>query len=233
MKKKFLFPLSVLASLLLLTAFPYSRVALTQRPDRGPAFVAKGSVLVSGPTDSAERVKTATGFKFAASRKAQPRIDQIEFDATLRGQRLDPNSPGIRKAIEQAIQSTGWVVEDNSTQVERQWRAKKGAAQSQATLPKVTLVSRSTVSQPSISFGFSGRGAMPLRPLNKDNRDRKVAAGDEGEGEGLITNFRSTVPELRALNGMSIRVKGKFHVDQVDASGVARGRVEFELRSLK
>lgn len=149
---------------------------------------------------------------------------------------MDRNSAAIRKLVEEAIQSTGWVIDDNSRQVESQVKAR--ARQQRVKIedvekPDVKLNARSTVKERTVSFSFAGQGQMGFRELAPEARERKLVEGDKGEGEGLIRNFRSTVEELKSVNGSNIRVKIKFHVDQVDVSGVARGRVEFELRSDK
>lgn len=231
--KRTMFPLSVLASLILMTTFPFSRAVLTQTA-KEPAFVVKGSFLVSAPLNSLRRRKTAAGYQYAGTPKVKPSLDRLEFDGTLRGQRLDPRSTAIRNAVEQAIQSENWTLDDNSTRVEAQVRARSRVKAAQdVSAPEVKAIARSKVRQPAVSFDFSGEGSTKFRSVSVASNRPNVAAGDQGAGEGLITNFRTTVPELQALNGTRVRVKAKYHVDQVDASGVARGRIEFELRSEK
>jgi hypothetical protein len=223
-----------LASLLVLSVVAGG---VGQRPAAEPRLVAKGTLLVSGPIEATRRVRTATGFRFSSSRAAEKiQLVKLEYEARVRGKELDPNSPAIRKLIEDAIQSTGWVIDDNSRQVENLVKAR--ARQQRVKIedvdkPDVRLNARSTVKERNVSFSFTGQGKMGFRELAPEARERKLVEGDKGEGEGLIRNFRSTVEELRPVNGSNIRVKIKFHVDQVDVSGVARGRVEFELRSDK
>jgi len=234
MKRRNLSPLFfTLATLLALGTLAVS--GQVSRSGRGPNFVAKGSLMVSGPVEATRRTKTAAGYRFAGNRETEKiQLVNLDFDATLRGRKLDSNSPDIRKVIKDAIESSGWVVEDNSLQVERNVRARarrQGVAVTQVDVPDVALNARSSVKENTVSFNFAGRGKMKFRPLPEQARERKLVAGDEGEGEGLIRNFRTTSAELRALNGSNIRINIKFYIDQVDASGVARGRVDFELRS--
>lgn len=235
MKRRNLIPLMfALASLLVLSVVAGG---VSQRPAAEPRLVAKGSLLVSGPIEATRRVKTATGFRFSSSREAEKiQLVKLEYEARVRGKELDPNSPAIRKLVEDAIQSTGWVIDDNSRQVENQVKARarqQGVKIEDVEKPDVRLNARSTVRERTVSFSFAGQGKMGFRELPPQARERKLVEGDKGEGEGLIRNFRSTVEELKPVNGSNIKVKIKFHVDQVDVSGVARGRVEFELRSDK
>jgi hypothetical protein len=236
MKRRNLVPLTLALASLLVLSVVAAGVGF-QRPQTGPRLVARGSLLVSGPIEATRRMKTAAGFRFSSSLEAQKiQLVKLEYDARVSGKELDPNSPAIRKLVEETIQSTGWVIDDNSRQVENQIKARarrQGVKIEDVAKPDVTLNARSTVKERSVSFSFSGQGSMGFRELPPQARERKLVEGDKGEGEGLIRNFRSTVEELRPLNGSNIRVKIKFHVDQVDMSGVARGRVEFELRSDK
>lgn len=236
MKRRNLAPLMfALASLLVLSVIA-GGVGL-QRPAAEPRLVAKGSLMVSGPIEATRRVRTATGFRFSSTREAEKiQLVKLEYEARVRGKELDRNSAAIRKLVEEAIQSTGWVIDDNSRQVENlvQARARKeGVKIENVEKPDVKLNARSTIKERSVSFSFAGEGKMGFRELPPQARERKLVEGDKGEGEGLIRNFRSTVEELKPVNGANIRVKVKFHVDQVDVSGVARGRVDFELRSDK
>lgn len=236
MKRRNLAPLMfALASLLVLSVMAGG--AGVQRPAAEPRLVAKGSLLVSGPIEATRRVKTTAGFRFTSSREAEKiQLVKLEYEARVSGKELDPNSPAIRKLVEEAIQSTGWVIDDNSRQVESLVEArarKQGTTIEDVEKPDVTLNARSTIKEGSVSFSFAGQGKMGFRALPPQARERKLVQGDKGEGEGLIRNFRTTVAELKTVNGANLRVKIKFHVDQVDASGVARGRVDFDLRSDK
>lgn len=227
--------LSALALTLVVAASPGgAQVAAPQ--GKGPKFMAKGSMLVSGPVETVRKARTAAGFRFAPDQAAKIQLSKLDFDARLGDRKLDPASASIRRVVEEAVQSRGWVVDDDSLVVERQ--VKMRAQQMRARMedvekPNVTLKSRSTVKTPSVSFDFTGQGKMGFRPLPPEARERRLVEGDEGEGEGVIRGFRSNAPELRELNGSDIKVKIKFHIDQVDMSGVARGRVDFELQSVK
>ena len=230
--KRTMFPLSVVASLILLTAFPHGRAALTQTPKES-AFVVKGSLLVSAPLNKVQRRKSADGYRFSGTANTKPSLDRLEFDGTLQGQRLDSSSKAIRNAVEQVIQSENWTLDDNSTRVEVQVRAQSGKGAQDSSAPDIKAWAHSKVRQPAVSFDFSGQGSTKFKSSSVAANGVHMAAGDEGVGEGVIVSFRSTVPELRALNGARILVKAKYHVDQVDASGSARGRIDFELRTEK
>jgi len=230
--KRTMSPLTILASLVLLTVFPYG--AARTEIQKEPTFVVKGSLIVSGPFNKLRRRKTAAGYQYAGTAEGKPSLDRLEFEGTLRGQPLDPSSTAIRNAVEQAIQSANWTLDDNSTVVEAQERARARVKGTQElNRPDVKAWSKSRVRKPAVSFDFSGQGTTKLSSAGVETSGFHLAAGDQGSGEGLITNFRTTVPELKALNGARIRVKANYRVDQVDASGVARGRIEFELRSEK
>jgi hypothetical protein len=236
MKRRKLSPLFfTLTSLLLLGSLAGSSRVTTA--EQGTSFVAKGSIMVSGPVEATRRTKTAAGYRFVGGSETEKiQLVNLDFDASLRGRKLDPKSREIRKVVQDAIESRSWVVEDNSLQVERNVRAlarRRGVAVERVAQPDVTLAARSTIKEETVSFNFAGRGKMKFRPLPEQARERKLVPGDEGEGEGLIRNFRTTSEELRSLNGSNIRIKIKFHIDQVDASGVARGRLDFDLRSEK
>jgi hypothetical protein len=236
MKRRKLSPLFfTLASLLALGTLVASGRIKTA--ERGPSFVAKGSMMVSGPVEATRRTKTAGGYRFTGGGAAEKiQLVNLDFDASLRGRKLDPNSPAIRRVIQDAIESRNWVVEDNSLQVERNVRAlarQRGVALEQVEAPDVALTATSNVKEETVSFNFAGRGKMKFRPLPEQARERKLVVGDQGEGDGLIRNFRTTSEELKSLNGSNIRIKLRFHIDQVDASGVARGRLDFDLRSDK
>jgi hypothetical protein len=127
MKRRNLAPLIfALASLLVLSVIA-GGVGL-QRPAAEPRLVAKGSLMVSGPIEATRRVRTATGFRFSSTREAEKiQLVKLEYEARVRGKELDRNSAAIRKLVEEAIQSTGWVIDDNSRQVENlvQARARK------------------------------------------------------------------------------------------------------------
>jgi hypothetical protein len=229
--KRTIFPLTILASLMLLAIFPY-RAARTE-VQKESTFVVKGSLLVSAPINQIRRSKSAEGYRFSGTANTKPSLDRLEFDGTLQGQRLDPNSKAIRSAVEQAIQSQNWTLDDNSTRVEAQVRARSLKAAQDMSAPDIKAWAQSRVRQPAVSFDFAAQGSTKFRSSRVKATGTNLAVGDEGMGEGVITGFRSTVPELRALNGARILVKAKYHVDQVDASGFARGRIDFELRSEK
>lgn len=230
--KRTLSPLTILASFILLTVFPYG--AAQTQTQKEPTFVVKGNLIVSGPLRKLQRRKTIAGYRYSGTAVAKPSLDRLEFEGTLRGQPLDPKSKAIRNAVEQAIQSANWTLDDNSTVVEAQERARARVGDTEkVNLPDVKAWARSTVRKPAVSFNFSGQGTTKLSAADAETTGFHLAAGDQGSGEGLITNFRTTVPELKALNGARILVKANYRVDQIDASGVARGRIEFELRSEK
>lgn len=217
MRKRILvFSFSTLLLGLVLVASPPGRGVYSQSQ---PMFVAKGTFWVSGQFNEVQTMQTGVGQRLSAKSKGNLRVDKVNVEASLSGKRLNLESPELKAVIQAIADSVSGTLDDNSTKVQR--KMKKGGS------PDVVTTGEAKVKNELISFVLPVKSNMALPA------EQKRRGGGDTSGEGTIENISTRVKELQPLNGLTIKVTGDAHVDEVDALGVARVRIDFEMRSTK
>ena len=182
-----------------------------------------GSMVVTGPAAKSAK-RTASGEQVAFGRK-DIRVQDLKIESeaqTFRGQKIDPQSPEVKRAIEEAVQAMSGTVEIPRQEADK-LRLNASARQNAEGIP-IKASSKALARAKSVSFSYSGSGEQPVAALT--NRQLKAATG-KAEWDGTITNFRTTVKQLQPLNGTTAKVHSSTTVSQVDVAGGARGEVQF------
>jgi len=191
-------------------------VAYAQAND---SLVVKGRAVVSGPsTKSSKRTTRGEQLAFAAG---EMRVQDLKFDTqteTFRGQKINLQSANVRRVFEDSVRGMSGNVDLDRAEIDRVRSRPEGQA--------IKAACTARVQSNTVSFSYTGSGQQPVAvPTANQLRAAKGTA----QWDGTITNFRTNVKELEALNGTTVRVRTHTNVSQVDVAGAARGEVQFTL----